>query len=638
MEPNRNSSDLEGRAFRPLPLGSVKPRKWLYRQLDIQAEGLTGHIDEIWSDLADNAWLDGENDGWERGPYYADGLVPLAYLLEDDRLIEKAETWVEGFLKSQRENGWIGPDAVEEGLDPNDPWPRFVVCKVLRQYYEATGDERAIDAITRFAKYLLEKPDEWSIEEWAAMRWMDLAVTLHWLYERSGEGWLLDVVDLLVDRGYDWTEHFQHFEYERKQIDDPRMATHVVNNAMGIKSPAVHYRQYGTKNAQRGSMQAIDVLDTFHGQATGLFTGDEHLSGKNPSQGTELCAVVEYLYSLEYLASALGESAFGDRMEQVAYNALPATFTPDMWAHQYDQQANQVLCNVAERSWTNGPDANVFGQTSHFGCCHANFHQGWPKFAASLWMGTEDGLATVAYAPSEVTTTLDSGEVLTIVEETQYPFDDTVTLRVKVDEPIKFPLHLRIPSWTDDMSISLPGGETRMPSNVGYHIVEREWSNGEELDISFSPSVEVERRHHGSVALHRGPLVFSLPIAAQRTRIGGTPPHGDWEYYPTEAWNYGVDIDVTEPSTNATLEGVSETPFNPDDPPMSLDVNGRRVSEWHLKDNWVGQIPASPTQSTAPMEDLTLVPYGATQLRVTEFPLLNGSETQEETTYSPEDN
>ena len=346
-EMGRHDSDsaLEARAFDPLPLGSVTPQGWLRRQLHVQADGLTGHIDEIWPDLADNAWLGGTNDGWERGPYYADGLVPLAYLLKDDRLIKKAETWVEGFLDRQREDGWFSPDTIEEELDPDDPWPQFVVCKVLRQYYEATGDERAMDAMVEFAMYLEENPDDWSIEDWAAMRWMDLASTLHWLYEHSSEAWLLDVVDLLIGRGYNWTDHFREFEYERKQIHDPNMATHVVNNAMGLKSPAVRYRQRGTGTDRNAARNALNTLDTFHGQATGVFTGDEHLSGKNPSQGTELCAVVEYLHSLEYLASVLGDSAFGDRVERVAYNALPATFTPDMWAHQYDQQANQVSGN-----------------------------------------------------------------------------------------------------------------------------------------------------------------------------------------------------------------------------------------------------------------------------------------------------
>ena len=156
-----SSDSLADRRFVPLRLGAVRPRGWLHRQLRIQADGSGGHLDDFWPDVADNAWVGGDRDGWERGPYYADGLVPLAHLLGDERLLEKADRWVEGFLDARDESGWIGPETVAPHLDPDDPWPRFVVCKVLRRHYEATGDERALAAVRAFARHLHDNPDEW---------------------------------------------------------------------------------------------------------------------------------------------------------------------------------------------------------------------------------------------------------------------------------------------------------------------------------------------------------------------------------------------------------------------------------------------------------------------------------------------
>ena len=134
----------------------------------------------------------------------------------------------------------------------------------------------------------------------------------------------------------------------------------------------------------------LELLDRYHGQATGIFTCDEHLAGRSPSQGTELCTVVEAMYSLEVLAAILGDPRLGDRLEQLAFNALPATFKKDMTAHQYDQQCNQVICKAqGEHVYvSNGPDSNLYGLEPNFGCCTANMHQGWPKFASHLWMKT----------------------------------------------------------------------------------------------------------------------------------------------------------------------------------------------------------------------------------------------------------
>jgi hypothetical protein len=634
-----NMSDTDGlvpRTFEPLPLGTIEPRGWLRRQLRIQADGLTGHLDEFWPSLADNQWLGGENDGWERGPYYADGLVPLAYLLEDDDLIAKAETWIEGFLDQQQDDGWIGPR--DPAFDPfsNDPWPVAVVLKAFEQYHDATGDDRVLDASVRFCRCLHDGAlDAHPLEEWARFRWADLALGVHWCYEATEEAWLLDLADQIAEQGYDWVDHLAGGR-RRLGLDYCRVAeeraqeTHVVNNAMGIKAPAVRYRQSGEADHREAVRTGIDRLDAFHGQATGVFTGDEHLAGREPSRGTELCAVVEYCFSLERAMAILGEAWLGDRLERIAYNALPATFTADMWAHQYDQQANQVWCGVGDYPWTNDPDANVFGLEPNYGCCTANMHQGWPKFANHCWMRsnvTADGpenLAAVAYAPSAVTTELD-GRSVTVVEETDYPFADDVTITVQTDGAAHFGLDLRVPAWCEDATLRTPDGERSTLDAGGFHTVEREWTDGETVRLGLSAPVDVERRYQGGVAIRRGPLVFSLPLASDAQPLPGEPdePYAHREYHPTESWNYGLAFGDGDADGSATIERSppGEVPFSPDDPPVRLTVPGARVPEWTMNGPRAGPIPDSPTRGRD-RESLTLIPYGSTTLRVTEFPLI----------------
>ncbi len=175
---------------------------------------------------------------------------------------------------------------------------------------------------------------------------------------------------------------------------------------MALKTSAVWWQISGQRSDRDAIYQLLREMDRYHLMPNGVHSGDEHYAGTDPSQGTELCAVVEGMFSYEHLIAILGDPALADRLEKVAYNALPATFSGDMWAHQYDQQPNQVLCTRFPREWTtNGPDSNLFGLEPNFGCCTANIHQGWPKLAASLWMAMpEGGLAAVAYAPNEVRT------------------------------------------------------------------------------------------------------------------------------------------------------------------------------------------------------------------------------------------
>ena len=633
-----NKPPLVAQAFYPLPLGSIKPAGWLRNQLQIQAGGLSGHLDEFWPDLmAGSAWRGGSGEGWERGPYYLDGLVPLAYLLADTTLIARTRPWIEWTLTHQRPDGGIGP------VKNDDWWPNMIMLKVLMQYQEATGDARVIPFMKRYFAYQLAAMPANPLREWARYRWGEELLAIQWLYNRAPAPGLLKLAGLLHQQGYDWRSQFEPFVFTQKMtrasvglvngVDNTERAlqTHGVNNAMALKMPALWGFFSGDAQDRQTIYKQVAALDRYHGQPTGMFSGDEHLAGRDPSQGVELCTVVEAQFSYEQLLALLGDARFGDRLEKITFNALPAALTTDMWAHQYDQQPNQVLVSDAKRNWsTNGNQSNLFGLEPHFGCCTANMHQGWPKFAAHLWMASPatrqqaQGLVVVAYAPCEVTAKVGPAVSVHLRQETDYPFRETVRIIVAPDRPARFPLRFRIPAWAEKAEVRLNGVVQKGVKAGTFYAINRVWQGEEVITLRFPMSVQATSDYQRSLVLSRGPLLFSLPINSEWRTLKDRPTKADdYEVYPTAAWNYALVLDTAQvaKAVEVVEAPVGSAVFDAGQAPVSLRVRGVSIPQWTLQANSAGPLPLSPvTLPATPPTALRLIPYGSAKLRVTVFP------------------
>ena len=627
---------LASPALRMLPLGEIRPTGWLQRQLRVQADGMGGHLDEFWPDVGSNSgWLGGTGESWERGPYFLDGLLPLAYLLNDDVLKAKAQKFVDWTLEHQAPNGMIGPST------NNDWWPRMVMLKALAQYQEVTGDPRVIPVMTKYLHYQLAAMPSRPLQDWGKYRWQDEAFVVQWLYERTKDPELLKLCTLLQQQGYDWVAGFADFKYTgvttRDFLDAKNgggnkpegMQTHGVNNGQALKTAAVQYRMNGSAAERSNYSRQVATLDRYHGSPSGMFSCDEHLAGLDPSHGTELCTVVETMFSMEVALATFGDAPIGDRIEKITFNALPGTFTDDMWAHQYDQQPNQVQVSLNSKPWTtNGPESNLYGLEPNFGCCTANFHQGWPKFTTSLWMRTpDDGLAAALYSPCEVRTKV-RGTAVHLAEDTDYPFRNTVRVTVTPEKAMRFPITLRIPEWAQKATIQVNGKAADATIKPGtFARVDRTWAAGDVIEIELPMRPRLSKWFQQSVALERGPLVFSLQPGGEWVKLRDRGLTADWQVFPTEPWNYALAVDEKNVAGVRVSEfPVGARPFTSAEAPVRLQVMGRRLDQWRSEDGVARPLPLSPVSSPEPEESISLVPYAGAKLRITAFPQL-GTQT-----------
>jgi DUF1680 family protein len=387
-----------------LPLGAIKPGGWLREMLLRQKTGSTGNLDKLYPLVMNNrnGWLGGDGDQWERGPYWIDGLLPLAYILDDSELIQKAKPWVEWALNSQQPDGYFGPlkdYPHERGLqrdNSRDWWPKMVMLKVLQQYYSATGDKRVINLMTAYFKYQLKelpsKPlDHWTF--WARYRGGDNLMVVYWLYNIAGDAFLLDLGDLLHKQTFDFTHAFLNTD-----MLSTKGSIHCVNLAQGTKEPFIYYQHHPDQKYLDAMKKGFQDIRNYNGMAHGLYGGDEALHGADPTQGSEFCSAVEMMLTLEKGIAITGDVAYADQLERIAFNALPTQAADDFATRQYFQQANQVELSRQQRNFdvNHGGTDVCYGLLTGYPCCTSNMHQGWPKFTQNSWSATKSPLFRMA--------------------------------------------------------------------------------------------------------------------------------------------------------------------------------------------------------------------------------------------------
>jgi len=630
--PNRRP--LQPTPLVKLPITAFAPGGWLRKAMELQRDGLTGHLGEIsvWLTKEDNAWLkpDGKGKyGWEEVPYWLRGYARIAYVLKDPKMLEETKVWVEGTLKSQRPDGDFGP-IHNHGKGFRDLWAQMLMLQVLQSWHEYSGDARVLPFMTRYFQWQSQIPDERFLKDyWENSRGGDNLASVYWLYNRTGDAFLLDLAKKIDRNTANWRQSGRLPNF------------HVVNIAECFREPATFFQQSGKASDLEASYRAFDFIREKYGQVPGgMFGADENArpGHDDPHQAAETCSFVEQILSNDMLMAITADPKWAANTEDVAFNSLPAAFTADYRALRYLTAPNQVISDAANHApgiANEGPFMLMNPFSSR--CCQHNHTSGWVNFLEGTWMATQDnGLAALLYTEGKVTAKVANGSEVTIASATKYPFEDEVRMSVQTATPTEFPLYLLIPQWAKGATVSV-GGETMKGEPGKYVRLQRTWKSGDAVTIKLPmrPKTRVWDQMKDSVSVDFGPLTFSLKIEEQFRQVDGTKTAmGDsgwqpgvdqskwptYEILPKSAWNYGL---VQKPTFKVVRKPwpANDTPFTLGTAPLELITTGRRIPMWTIDEfGLAGILPKSPVSVDTPVESITLVPMGAARLRISSFP------------------
>ena len=654
-----NRSPLLDSPLIKLPIGAITPRGWLRTQLELMADGQIGRLAEIseFCRTEDNSWLSADGEGhspWEEVPYWLKGFGDLGYILGDQRIIGEARLWIDGILGSQEEDGWFGP---RRNKEKHDCWPNMVALNCLQSYHEATGDERVLPFMTRYFRWQLDVPREHLLPgSWQKIRGGDNLESIYWLYNRTGDAFLLDLARVMHERTADWTAGIANW--------------HGVNICQGFREPGIYYQQAKDSAFINSALRNYhEVMHRFGQVPGGMFGADENCREgySGPRQAAETCSMVEFMHSFEMLLKITGDGEWADRCEDVAFNSLPAALTADHKALHYLTAPNMVQLDAANKSPGLQNRGCMLAFSPHrYRCCQHNVSHGWPYYAEELWLATRgNGLCASLYAASEVDARVGrDGRRVRIVEETDYPFGESIRFTIVFpgeERPraarTRFPLYLRVPRWCAAARVEVNGlVVSAMPEPISYVKIDRAWKDGDQVDLLLPMEIEVKEweRQYGTVSVSAGPLAFALAIGEKWIKAEGKEEwqnhekadlesSAEWpahEVFPTTPWNFGLVVDHRSPA--ASFEMVRKSgplaaqPFTFEDAPVSLRARARPIPAWKMEDGLVGRMQQGPIRSDEPEESVILVPMGCAKLRIASFPKIDNGPMGRDWIVAPE--
>lgn len=636
-------------AYVPFDLGELKPEGWLREWAGLAAKGMTKTIGENYTEFV-KGWASADEPGWwhyEQTAYYTDGFTRLGFLLDDSLLVERSRKVMEAVIARQKPNGYIHSNTKEyvekwgtQEADGGLYWSEAIFCRAALAYYSATRDEKVLNMVKRvYEKYPLFTYDDseypFNGGDLDKIRFLCGLENLFELSRITGDMSFANRA-LTVLNNYDRA----FIETWARRKDFLRTAiSHGVSFNEATKLPAIGYIFNSDPEYLAASVNNYEFLQENSMLPSGVNSSNEHLHGIGAFEAAESCDVTDFMWSNIWLARASGDSRYGDRIEQDAFNALPGALNYTFTQCVYTQAPNRIPgFHLRIRD-----DGSYFKEMHWPTCCPSNINRALPNYIMNMAMMNGNGeLMWLTYGPAHLKTRDGKFDILC---ETEYPFRDNLTFTLNAI-PRNQVLRMRIPQWCSDPAISVNGKALKFDVKDGYAVLSGKWKVGDRIQMTFpmlpklvkgnekfpyfegkkAPSWGVMINYNGGMVLDGfvdqgrcawvtyGPLLFAMSMQ-QANRESYDINEELWTEY-----RYALTPESLDNVTVDSLQMNHPFDWRWTNAPLVMNAKADLV-DWNPDKG----DPVMPLEAPAVLEkdiNVKLYPYGFLAYRLTMFPLV----------------
>ncbi len=628
-------------------LSQVEPRGWLRRTLEMERDGFPGHLDQIGYPFDLPCWTlkslaDGGFEQWwpyEQTGYWMDSMMRTALLLRDEEMIAKFRAIIDTSIE-KAEDGFIGPEELKSHTGRYQ-WPHAVYFRAIYALWSATGEEKYLRALE---KHMLLPGNQFDEDRTAVVIETMLRVA-----EDTGNVMLREKARANYFTLQARCAETADYGYRKMLTDIPTSIHGVTLNEVG-RLPAIYYSYFGDEEQLAAAEHLFQKIVKDHMLPDGVHSSTEGTCGNTCLRAHESCDISDFSWSMGYMLSATGEGRYADLLERAILNAAPGAIGPDFKTVQYFSSVNQVRagrnsCHV-ER-FENTP--RMAYQPHHYPeCCVGNIGRAFPNYVARMYWEDDEGVICALYGDSDYT-----GQGLAIAQRGGYPFGEALTFDISCEQPVETTIKFRIPGWCQGAKLALNGKEMPLSAVKGFAALHETFRNGDHITLTLPMAFTARESAEGGVYFDYGPLLLTLKIRENWIHDAleprQKPDFPAWNIEPASDWNYAVSGRETAALTRHPL---TDTPWQ-DGYPLEFRIKAKKLTGWQLlhkeapgrkKDAHTEgidakQIALGATEvtddliQTPPLpdageiaawlgeeEEITLVPYGCTQLRLTVMP------------------